>query len=133
MNEINSRTHTKYNSHLITHQMNTVRALGQFCLFYSFMKTKLHSISPTLLCSTDLSDLYLLLPIMSICYNTTMKNLSKDYSTSSLSYLKSILSNSKLLPTLSYYNNYQLLPDRVNTPYLQSLTVLHDFTNKLQF
>jgi hypothetical protein len=49
--------HTHINQHSFNHTWNehSPRIWGNFCLFYSFMRNKLHSVSTNLLYSTDLS------------------------------------------------------------------------------
>jgi hypothetical protein len=106
--------------------MNTIQDLGQFCLFYSFMKqitsycsSPLH-ISSTIFFSTD--------PYLIIILQCNNK-LSKDWLHE--------LSSSCLQSILSGHNGYLLCPItintiycqiRANTLYLQPLTVLYDFT-----
>jgi hypothetical protein len=70
--------HTEYNIHSITNEMNTVQGFGTILYVLFIHENKLPNVSSTLLYSTDISDLYLIFSIMSICYNTTTKKLSKD-------------------------------------------------------
>ena len=114
--------------------MNTVQGFGTILSVLFLHENKLHSIPSTLLYSIDLSDLYLILSTMSISLQCNNENYLRIGSTSShrpvcnLSY--QTLSGYLLCP-ITITNNYCQI--RVNTPYMQSLTVLHNFTNKLHF
>jgi hypothetical protein len=110
--------------------MNTVQGFGTILSVLFIHENKLHSISSTLLCSTDLSDLYLILSnlisILLQCNNKLSKDWLHELSRPVCNLSYQTLSGYLLCP-ITITNSYCQI--RVNTPYLQPLTVLHDFTN----
>jgi hypothetical protein len=130
-----NKSHTQeYNIHSSIHQMNTVQGFGTILSVLFLHENKLHNVSSTLLCSTDLSDLLSFFLYYSVLLQCNNEKLSKDWlhelsrPVCNLSY--QTLSGYLLCP-ITITNSYCQI--RVNTQYLQSLTVLHDFTNKLHF
>jgi hypothetical protein len=113
--------------------MNTVQGFGTIMSVIFIHENKLHSVSSTLLCSIDPSDLLqysYILSTLSILLQCNNEKISKDWlhelsrPVYNLSY--QTLSGYLICP-ITITNNYCQI--RVNTLYLQPLTVLHDFTN----
>ena len=114
--------------------MNTVQGIGTILPVLFLHENKLHNVSSNLLYSTYLSDLYIILSTMSVLLQCSNEKLSKDWlhelshPVYNLSY--HTLSGYLLCPITITNNYFQI---RVNTQYLQFLTFLHNFTNKLHF
>ena len=89
--------------------MNTVQGFGTIMSILFLHENKLHNISSTLLCSTDLSDLYIILSIMYVLLQCNNEKLSKDW-LHELSHPVCNLSyqtlNSYLLCPITITNNY---------------------------
>jgi hypothetical protein len=112
--------------------MNTVQDLGKFYLFYSFMKTNYISCSSSLRLPSTLffsTDCYICLIISQYFYNATTNylrtgSMSSHRPVCNLSY--QTLNGYLLCPIIITNIYFQI---RVNTKFLQPLTILHDFTN----
>jgi hypothetical protein len=110
--------------------MNTVQGFGTILSILFIHEKKLHSISSTLLCSTDLSLISISFSLFSSKFYNATTNYLRTGSMSSRRHVCNLsyqTLSSYLLCPITITNSYCQI--RVNTQYLQPLTVLHDFTN----
>ena len=59
--------------------MNTVQGFGTILLVLFLHENKLHNVSSTLLCFTDVSDLCIILSTLSVLLQCNNEKLSKDW------------------------------------------------------